>query len=490
MIKTLITNLLRTICIACIMLTTGYATEKQQEAIKTLDFDHLPANQILRLTLPDAIAMALRKNPDIEQAYIQRALDKINLENAKLDYSIQPTLSVSPGTVNLKNNLENELSTSVTPGFSWQSRWGTEVTGSLAFTWDTQNNPGYQTNLIITQKLLKGFGEAVNTKALRDAEDNEIINRLSLKSKLITEIGNVLSQYRGLQEAEQNLITSQKNYQSNLTNLENTKISIKAGTKAPSELNDAETNLAKAQVGILRSRATLNTAQVNLANILGLGSDVRIEVPTDVEVPQVTPDLKLSYQLALSNSPSYLQDLINLRLQKRSLLEQRDNARWSADLSLKLNKDLNQPGGLVSLGDSSTLGLNINIPVGAKTALSHKVAITRARISVQNALRSLQTFRRDKFNDIRNRIINLQVAWDTIQQSEKALAFQLKTEKSAKLQYERGLISLFRLNAVLDDTTNRRTEVTSDKASYLQQLQEFDALLGTTLETWHVNVNY
>ena len=140
------------------------------------------------LSLNEAIALALRNNPQIRSAELQRIIDKFALEVARNQflpqYSFDTSATYSNGTkpfytTNPKATLETPLGTAIGLGVSNQVNAGRETTAFIE----------------VTQPLLRGFGPQVTGANYKNAFNQEIINRLNFKETLMETITNVVQAY-------------------------------------------------------------------------------------------------------------------------------------------------------------------------------------------------------------------------------------------------------------------------------------------------------
>ena len=129
------------------------------------------------LTLNDAILLAIRFNPQVQNAQIQRISDKFALKVAENNFELQYALTGDAENDYSKvTNLSSTTNTAqLTPGVSKNGVYGTQYNLQMNNTvTDGVYNPGI--NLAITQPLMRGFGKDVATASLYTAKENEKIN--------------------------------------------------------------------------------------------------------------------------------------------------------------------------------------------------------------------------------------------------------------------------------------------------------------------------
>src|SRR5262249_19522237 len=155
---------------------------------------------VRELTLRDAILLALRTNPNVRVADLQRISDKFALEvahnlyepqytfnaNATFQPGSKPTYSYTP-TAALTTPLGTKLGLNYTQNFLGSAGNGSSIVGT------------------ITQPLMQGFGPAVAMAPLEQAEYSEHTARLNLKNTIISTVVQVIQNYYALVQAENSL---------------------------------------------------------------------------------------------------------------------------------------------------------------------------------------------------------------------------------------------------------------------------------------------
>jgi outer membrane protein TolC len=461
------------------------------------------SSKTISLTLPQAVAIALKKNADIKSAYLQRVLDKFTLQLAKDDYRIQPSFSFDTVTSDLPKpfSRESDRQFGVTPGFTWNTPYSTQ----FAFSWsNTLSNGHYgdSESLTVTQPLLKGFGERIAEAPLDDALDQAINAKLTFRQTLISTITNILSDYRALQQAQMTMVTAQRALVNNKLHLKQDKLKVRSGDLAATELSQDEFQVAQQQVQIGSTRNSIKDAALKVLDDLGMGQGVHLRLPTDVEIPSVVPNRALSERIILANNVAYQEAVLGIKQAKRALLEARDSARWTLNLSATAARsstffsggtqtDPNIPvtPSSQSVIAGNQVSLNFAIPVG-KQRLQSQQSIASARIGLQNDIIKLKQQKLSLINQVGDQVERIQDDMSDLALAKKALALQRKTLQVTKEKIKYGMTSNFELFSQQTEYENAEQALIGKKISYLNDLAQFDQLLGTTLNTWHVQVQY
>ena len=454
------------------------------------------------LTLQDAVALALKKNTDIKSAYLQRILDKFTLKLAKDSYRIQPNFSFDTITTQLPHafSKSEDRQFGVTPGLTWDTPYSTK----FSFYWgNTLDNGKYGNteSFSVTQPLLKGFGKMIAEAPLNDALDQEIQAKMNLRQILINTITTVITDYRALQQAQMSMINAQRTLKTNNQHLYQDKLRVKAGELASTELSQDEYQVEQQKVQIGSAKNAIKDAQLKLSNDLGFDNRIRLVLPSKIEVPSIQPDQNLSEQIILAHNIGYQQAILGIKQAKRALLVARDNARW--DLSLQAtaarNQDfaggqdtsdtLNYRAGTNTVVDKNQVMLTFSMPVG-KERLQNKEVIAQARITLKNDKLKLAQQRLTLVNQVDDQVQRIKEDLINIHLAEKALELQKKTLNATKIKIAYGMTSNFEWFSQQNSYDSAVQTLIQNKMTYLNDLAQFDSLLGTTLNTWHINVRY
>jgi outer membrane protein TolC len=155
----------------------------------------------VHLTLREAILLALRYNPNIQNAELDRIIQRYQLRLANNEFELQYALGASGVT---QRNTFSGVGSATTntlvasPELNLKTKAGT--TASLTIDNNASIYNGYNPilNFSLTQPLLRGLNPSVNKAALLNAIDNEWLNKLNLQQAVIDQITQVIIAYRAL----------------------------------------------------------------------------------------------------------------------------------------------------------------------------------------------------------------------------------------------------------------------------------------------------
>jgi outer membrane protein TolC len=465
-----------------------------------------PATVPPTLTLADAIMLALRYNPDIRSAEMQRVIDKFNLRLAKNGYELQYALTAGAhynNSVSSDQRSESDSYTLFQPAVSIkQSRFGT--TGSVAMSNPLSHqastgvrpyNPSVTFN--ITQPLLKGFSPAVNMLPLYDAYDTEILNKLTLKTNLISSITNIITAYTALIAAQNSLKTLQITIAGQLADFKRQQALVKTGRNAPSDLVSYQSNIAGNQVLMQNAVISVDQARAALLNDLGLDPNSVLNLPEKAVMEDKIPTLAESLRIGLENNTSYQSAIIKLKQAKNAVITAQDKQRWQLDLTGARvqgggsGRDRPDNANLPSLTNgqnaSTTVGLALTIPIHD---LSAQKELVSAKIGLEQAQMALLKAKYDAENSIKSSFNTLLTQKEQLTTSQQAVQLSAQTLAIAQAKLKFGRATPFEVTSNQTALTSQQIGFISAQSNYINTLAAFDKAVGTTLNRWHIKVRY
>ncbi len=276
--------------------------------------ENLIKNGELRLSLQDAISLALENNLDISVQRYTPWLSDLDVLRAKaglgtaagtFDPRFTSTLSLQRSSNPINNpilagttvalaaitNNAGQANMSISQGFhsgtsyaiTWNnSRQSTTSPGAIV-------NPSLQSTLIFgfSQPLLNGFGFVSNMRFLRIARNNRRIADLTFTNQLIVTVSTVQNQYWDLVFAREDVKVKQRSVELAEKLYNDNKRQVEIGTLAPIEVVRAEAEVARTRQDLIVAQTFLLQQQTLLKNALSKNvMDVTLQtveiVPTDV----------------------------------------------------------------------------------------------------------------------------------------------------------------------------------------------------------------
>ena len=460
------------------------------------------------MSLPEAVFLVVRGNTSVENAYLDRVVQKFELEVE--EHKFKPDISLDSSLVRSGSDEEYDSSgydsttdtndtqfqatatitekvpTGAQFTFSWEF---TKTSGDTSGSYSSDDDSTVNTwNIQMQQPLLRGGGIDVNMASVRQARISEQQNILSLKGTLIDTITTTIFDYRSFLESARQVAIVLRSLKRAYQLLEENKALIAAGRMAESDLVQSQSNLANQRIAYQQTLNDLQQARLELLRTLNLNKNTKIK-PTEVfNLPKILPTMKQCLALAYANQPAYLQSKLVLESSKQDLILAKNNMLWDLNLLVNYNSSDTRSGSDGDSNDSNwDAGLYLSVPVYGQTRLSRQSQLLSARSNLLKAKNSLKQSNENLLIDVDNGLRDLHIKKEQVKLSREALRLsqlQLKNEQE-KLKYGRS--SNFQVVSYQLDLANAENTLLTAEVDYLNSLVSLDQTLGTTLNTWRID---
>lgn len=431
---------------------------------------------VQHLSLTEAVLLAVRNNPSIRNARLQRVVDKFSLEIAHNEFEPQAEFSTAGNYTTGEHP-----SYLVKPGARLKTFLGTTL--STNYSQDLTHNREKTLALSATQPLLRGVRPSVVLAPLHNAIDQEAINRLTLNARVISTITQTIAAYNTLVQSYNSLQVQELALKESLNLLEEYKIKFKAGSLPRVSITEQQSQVASLRLNIESAKNAVSQARHALLITLGLDPRSRLQIDnalTDFTNQPLT--LKQSTQIALAHNINYQQALIALRSRHRAVKVQKDQQLWDVTLSGSV-EITEQAQAAKQTHSSATLSLSIPIDdVNRKAGLANaKIALKQAKISLQESRDRLIASVADAVNNLNSQARQLKLA-------KQKVALASKTYKTASLSHKYGFNSASEVVRQQNTLINARLSLINLQINYINVQANFRALLGQTLADWHITL--
>lgn len=452
------------------------------------------------LSLNDAILLALRESPAIQQQQLSDIQKKYALElaqwNFKPHYEISATKVTSQSYSVTQSGIVTENTNGITPQATWNSPFGTQVTVAIPNNIGKNYQPG--ASISVMQPLMRGFGRPIVEAALQSALESVHISHLQTQETLRTTVTSVINDYLNLVSAQKTIEIDNVDLKRSQKSVEQTKLFIKAGRKPGVELVTVQAAVASTQAKIESDENALAQAHAKLLQTIGLDPSANI-IFTDISIPNLikkytVPSLEETKKLVVTNDVSYQTSQIMYEGSvKRSVTLAEDNTRWKLDVTARAatgnSGNAGTQTGLNSLVNGVTrtdsVQLNLTIPIddqAAKIALEDaKIALHEAAIGLRQEKWRHETAAIDSWN-------NIYSAERSLKLSEHAEELQQKVYNISEQKYNYGLIDSIELQSIRQSYMATQQQYVAQQIAYLRALVTLDQLIGRTLQTWNIQV--
>lgn len=354
-----------------------------------------------------------------------------------------------------------------------------------------------QLNFQLIQPLLKGAGFEIGTVPLAQAylQDEQSVNQL--KQVVVDVVTQTIRTYRDYLRAIDAFEIDKRAIYKGRDDLAHTKVLVEAGRRAKADIVERQRYLAQQEFNFQDQRNQVETARINFLRQLNMDTATNL-VPQDLYVldiePQDLPPIEELLAIAFLNNPTYLNQLIAFRLQELSYMVARNNTLWQLDFNAGISSSATR----ASLGRSNekawdfrdravSAGLTLTIPFNQLEA--RKSALLNAKIALRNAKIDLRKREQDLTRDIKDSLRTIKKDIIQIKLAKINTMLSKKRVYQKRLEIEAGQSSSFELTGVQDDLISAEKSELDAKVSLMNDIAALDALLGTTLDTWNIDIN-
>lgn len=453
-----------------------------------------------RLSLREAILLALRYNPNIQNAELDRIVQRYQLRLAHNEFELQYALAGSAAIE--KSRFSGQGSTInksyiATPEVNLKTKLGTQIDLNI-----DNNVSGYNSytpvlNFSFTQPLLRGFGKSANEANLLNAIDNEWLNKLNLQQAVIDQVTQVITAYRALILSGNNLENQKLQLKEAHKSYEINEKKIAAGQLEPTGNIQQSYQIESLSLMVEQAENDFKTAAQDLLQTIGLDPQMRLSVPSNVVVDKiVVPNLKESIGWALKHNTQYLAQKMVLCADERDYAVAKNQQLWQLDVGANVQSGMvNQVdgnrGGLPAVyngrNTNQTARLTLTIPMNdinrRNQLISAKIKLEKDKLNLIAMKRALETAITNTINSIQSLAKRYQLAEKQVNLAAQSYALEKKKQQA-------GIASALDVNNTQNQLIQAQMGLIGAKIAYLNQLSALQRILGTTLDHWKIKLRY
>lgn len=455
--------------------------------------------KIQHLSLREAILLALRYNPNIQNAELDRIIQRYQLRLAHNEFELQYALG---GSAAVERSRYSGVGTTTnktylaSPEFNLKTKLGTKIGLNIDNNVSNYNSYSPVLNFSINQPLLRDFGKAANEAGLLDALDNEWLNKLNLQQAVIDQITQVITAYRTLILGANNLQNQKLQLKEAQKAYEISEKKIKAGQLEPTGTIQQSYQIESLHLMVEQAENDFKIAAQELLQTVGLDPKMRLAVPSNVVMDNIrTPKLQESIDWALEHNMQYLALKMQLRADERAYKVAQNQQLWQLDVGANIQggriSDVDGNHGLPAIYNgqniNQTARITLTIPLHdinrRSQMISAKVRLEKDRLNLIAMKRSLETLITNIINNIESLAKRYQLAEKQVTLAEQSYALEKKKQQA-------GITSTLDVNNTQNQLIQAQMGLISAKIAYLNQLSTLEQILGKTLEQWHIRLRY
>ncbi|MDO7926387.1 TolC family protein [Pseudomonas sp. KFB-139] len=448
--------------------------------------------QTIDLSLADAVFLGLRANRSIRSAYLERIAQKFDLRVAKDRFT--PKLVLSSRYLANRSQSDSYRQTQVIPQTTMLGEYGTQLslawTNQLTLADSTGRSRNDGATLTIIQPLLRGAGKDIATAPVRLAVLAEKVNRLALKSTVSDTITQIITGYRELLRAQEQVRIARDALERSRQLLDANRAMISAGQMAEFDIVQTEADVATQELAIEEASNQLDASRLELLRLLALDLGTRVRAAEVLEARRIEVGLTQALATAQERQPAYLTRLIATKQAEINLAVARNDRLWDVSLiggaSQIRDRIQNDFGPGTTRTWEGYAGIQVDIPIGD---LSRRQAEVRARVDVENQDLLLAEANQSLARDVGDGVRDLGTRWRQYEISQRARELSLRKLNIEREKLQAGRSSNFQVLSFEADLRNAENARLNALIAYLNAQTDLDQRLGTTLESWEIDLN-
>lgn len=419
------------------------------------------AQETQKITLRQAVNLALANNLQIKQAAFSAAVSNENFKQSKLE--VLPSL---------------EASTSVNRqyGLFFDQQTGQLINGQL----DQANG-----RLSSSLPLFQGFSIINQIKQNKNLllSDNSNLERVKNDLQL-----NVVNTYLQILTNKDLVLASQQQLQLANNQLEVANKRFKVGNNTLADLAQTQAQLATNQLNVTNAQNAYNQALLNLKQLMEVDTETAIEVVALplTELPVFTDyKTKEVYTSAVANFPEIKQAQYNTQAQKYGVKVAMGRLYPSLSFGGGVNTGYtsNSPFSfkeqVTNRNFGQSVGFNLAIPLFNN--YRSKAAYNIAKIRLENAKNSEQLAKNNLNKIINQAVLDLKAAQTRYIATQSALTAQTEVFNVNKKRYDVGLVNAIELNVAQNNFNKTQFDLIQAKYDLLFRTKVIDFYLGNPL---------
>lgn len=419
------------------------------------------AESPLRLSVADAVQMALERNPSLQVQRLQPLIDGTRIDAARAAFD--PTVSGSVSR-SRREAPQSVLQGDTSGGISDEQAERTSTDGSLGAdlllptgtrlsvggTAAVQDRPSdfsaSRLGASVTQPLLQGARPAANLAVLREARLDQSISVFELRGYTLAIAAEVERACWALVQSEHQLAAFRDALQVSEKQAEETQERIRVGKLPELESVAAQAEVASRRENLINAESELATRRLHLVRLLNPAQSNAWSTAlavSDLPVPPDSPpgDVEAFVSAALSDRPDLNQARLLLERGELEVIRTRNGLLPKLDLFAGIGRS----GYAGSFGDSvgspegdgadSVVGLQLSYPLFNRAARAgHRKAVL-SRMQATEALTNLCSLAQE---DVRSAWVEAERARAQVAATAATLALQERKVEAEKIKFREG----------------------------------------------------
>ncbi len=416
--------------------------------------------QVQRITFDEALRLALRRNPTIQQAVNERERSEVSLASARSNFLPDINLSIGANRDYGRNFVleEARLVNQITHYFS------SSISANL--------------------NLFNGFRDL---NAVAQARFQVAASELNYARQRETVLFNVISTFLSLIEAREQVHIQEENLAAQRALLEQIEAFVQVGSRPMADLYQQQAQVAAAELELISARRNQQLQEANLIQLLQLDPFGAYEFV----IPEVDTQ-------ALGIQEYDVQGLLQAALARRSDLRALEEQIRAAEYSVRIARSTYWPtiSLRASYGSSYTdlapvgfqdqffnrnrrgsIGLSLTFPIFDRFTTRHNVQ--RARIELENTRLQLQQLRQEIATQVRQAYLDYETARQQYRTAQVQLQAARQALQAAQQRYNVGAATLVELTQARATYVRAESDLVRARYTLVFRQKLIDYYVGT-----------
>ncbi len=377
-------------------------------------------------------------------------------------------------------------------------------------------NTGSNLGVTITQPLVRGFGNALNTRFIRIAANDRKINTLLFHQQLIATVYGIVRLYTDFVALYEDVKVKQESVTAAEKLYSDSKAQVDEGTLAPVELTRANAQLYSTRQDLINARGVLEEQQAILKNLLTRTGNADPEVqaativPTDsLDIPEKEdirpiqdlfteamanrPDLGQA-SLQIENSQIVLKGARNATLPEVDLVGIAQNNGLAGPLS-GFAPATNTPfiGGYGTVLDqlfsakypTYSIGVQVTVPIRNRIA---EADLARDELQLKQSEVRLRQLQNEARLEVEDAVIAIRRARASYEAAVQARRYQQESLEAEQMRYEVGASTAFFVIQYESLLAQAKSTEVAAKSAYVKARAALERATGNILEAHKISL--
>lgn len=458
----------------------------------------------LKLTLKEAVRMALEKNLDVRAELYNPALYEADINRGLAIYDPKFTFQTRYDDMAEEKPTPSETvidTQAFSTGVSLGRLFSTGATAAVSFnnSDNDTNNPALLDHyslsgftLSISQPLFKNRGREVTEEGIRISRISKGASLERFRAKLISTIAQVRYEYFKLYRLREELVVKQKSLDLSQTILAETRTRVQSGVLPAIEVLNAQFGVAKREKELIDAQKAVGDQLDVLRILLQLSAGVNIATtdnPSREAYDMAEPDA-----IALASSrPDILEQKKNLELNEFQSAVNKN--RLEPDLSLTTSAGLNavdrsREHNVLGVGRLDnfnwSVGLLFSYPLGNKAAENDYL---KSRLKTEQTKLKIKSLEENVENEVRAALRGIRSGFKQIEVTDQGLEFAEQRLNSFIRKNQVGLATTKEVLDVETELATARNNQIAALTAYADALTRLWQVTGELLDRQGVQVD-